>query len=83
LVFATQTDADTDADAPFAFISNGNIIINGEGTLQVVDMTGRVIRCTDGVHTVSTNGMPAGVYVLRLIDGDVIRTQKMVIQTQP
>lgn len=80
LVFATQTDADTDADAPFAFISNGNIIINGEGTLQVVDMTGRVIRCTDGVHTVSTNGMPAGVYVLRLINGENSKTQKIVIQ---
>ena len=80
LVFATQTDADTDADAPFAFISNGNIIINGEGTLQVVDMTGRVIRCTDGVHTVSTNGMPAGVYVLRLIDGENIKVQKIVIR---
>ena len=79
LVFSICGDANGDNET-FAFISNGNIIINGEGTLQVVDMTGRVIRCTDGVHTVSTNGMPAGVYVLRLINGENSKTQKIVIQ---
>jgi hypothetical protein len=81
LVFSTVCeDADGDSDGTFAFISNGNIIINGEGTLQIMDVTGRIIRCTDGVHTVSTNGMTAGVYVLRLINGNDVKTQKVVIQ---
>ena len=80
LVFATQTDADSDADAPFAFISNGNIIITGEGTLQMMDMMGRVIICRDAPCHVSTNGMAPGVYVLRLIDGENIKVQKIVIR---
>jgi hypothetical protein len=64
----------------FAFISNGEIIVDGEGMLQVIDMTGRIIISKDGVHTVSTNGMTPGVYVLRLINGEIMKTQKIVIQ---
>ena len=87
LVFSICEDANGDNDgndAPFAYISNGEIVITtdmGDATLQIVDMTGRVIASYGG-HTrcVPTSGMPAGVYVLRLVDGDSVRTQKIVIQ---
>ena len=69
-----------DNNEAFAFISNGNIIVNGEGTLQVIDMTGRVIHSTDVARNVSTSGMSAGVYVLRLINGDDVKTQKIVVR---
>ena len=78
LVFAT---GDTDETDTFAFFSNGEIIVNGEGTLQVIDMLGRVIvQRRDGACTVSTQGMTAGVYVLRFINGDDVKTQKIVIE---
>ena len=64
----------------FAFISNGNIIVNGTGTLQVVDMMGRVVRCADVARNVSTNEMMPGIYVLRLISGNDVKTQKIVIE---
>ena len=63
----------------FAFISNGEIVIDGDGTLQVIDARGRGIHSGDAINRVSTSGMTPGVYVLRLIDGDTIRTQKIVI----
>ena len=82
LVFSANDEAD--GDAPFAYIdASGNIIITGDAgtaSLQIVDMMGRVICCTDGVHTVSTSGIPAGVYVLRLINGENVRTQKIVVE---
>ncbi|MBQ6770590.1 MAG: T9SS type A sorting domain-containing protein [Bacteroidales bacterium] len=83
LVFSRPADGPS-ARQTFAFISNGEIIIDGAETqnfasLQIVDMMGRVIVCRDGVHTVSTNGMAHGVYVLRLMDGENVRTQKIVI----
>jgi hypothetical protein len=82
LVFSTVCeDADGDSDGTFAFIdAAGNLIVNGEGMLQIMDVTGRMIRCTDGVHTVSTNGMTAGVYVLRLINGEDVKVQKIVVR---
>ena len=78
LVFSIREDAN--CDSAFAFISNGNIIVNGEGVLQVIDMTGRVIVSRDAARHVSTSGMTPGVYVLRLINGENVKTQKIVIQ---
>ena len=83
LVFSEPAD-ETSANRPFAFISNGNIVINETdargASLQVVDVMGRVVVSTGG-HTrcVPTAGMTPGVYVLRLIDGTDVRTQKIVI----
>ena len=78
LVFAVGSSAGSDT---FAFFSNGNIIVNGEGMLQVIDMTGRIVLSIGG-HTrcVPTTGMTAGVYVLRLINGEKVRTQKIVVE---
>ena len=75
-------DADGDNDV-FAHVNNGEIVLletcHG-ASLQIVDMAGRVIVCRDGVHTVSTKGMTQGVYVLRLITADGVKTQKIVIE---
>ena len=81
LVFSASGDA-CEPSGNFAFISNGNIIVNGEGTLQVVEVTGRVIVCRDASHAsaISTSGMAPGVYVLRLINGNDVKTQKIVIE---
>ena len=81
LVFSANGDANSaNTDVPFAFVNNGNIIINGEGILQIVDAMGRVVISGDAKHCVSTTGMAPGVYVLRLINGGDVRTQKIVIQ---
>ena len=80
LVFAA--DGSAAPDQSFAYYADGEIVIVGDtfnASLQVVDMTGRVIVCTDGACTVSTNGMAKGVYVLRLVNGTEVRTQKIVI----
>ena len=75
-----QEDGPSTGSGTFAFISNGNLIVNGEGMLQIIDVLGRVIVSRDGVHTVSTNGMTAGVYVLRLINGEDVKVQKIVVR---
>ena len=44
LVFSTQVPEPVEGtNQPFAYISNGEIIVNGERMLQVIDMMGRVI----------------------------------------
>ena len=86
LVFSICEDAN--GDNAFAFINNGNIVITdivgdaGTASLQVIDVMGRVIvsRKGDAINRVSTRGMTAGVYVLRLIYENDIRTQKIVIK---
>jgi hypothetical protein len=79
LVFSVCGDANDDDEA-FAFINNGNIVINGEGMVQVVDVMGHILVSGDAMNRVSTGGMVPGVYVLRLINGNDVRTQKIVIR---
>ena len=70
----------------FAYISNGQIIIMGvtdacDASLQVIDMMGRVIVSVGGrTRCVPTNGMTPGVYVLRLINGNDVKTQKIIVR---
>ncbi len=80
LVFAVGSSTGSDT---FAFISNGNIIVNGEGTLQVFDVLGHQL-VTKQLSTLnsqlSTLNYKSGVYMLRLINGDKVRTQKIVVE---
>ena len=82
LVFSASADANGDNEA-FAFISNGNLIVNGEGTLQVFDVLGHQL-VTKQLSTLnsqlSTLNYKSGVYMLRLINGDKVRTQKIVVE---
>ena len=81
LVFGAGESAGEAACEPFAFISDGEIILLGEGMVQVIDMTGRIITSVEtSYYGVSTNGMAPGVYVLRLINGDDVKTQKIVVK---
>ena len=80
LVFSNCEDAVGD-NTTFAYVNNGNIVVNEEGMLQIVDMTGRVVVSRSGrIQCVATAGMTPGVYVLRLITTDGVKTQKIVIE---
>ena len=48
--------------------------------LQVIDMTGRIVLSGDAINCVSTSGMVSGMYVLRLINGENVKTQKIVVR---
>lgn len=82
LVFA-KGYADLGNDFGF-FDANGNLMIlgiEGVATLQVMDVTGRVIidETFSGNYSKAINAS-AGVYMLRLIQGSKVRTQKVVVK---
>lgn len=66
--------------AMFAYVNNGNIVVNGEGTLQLIDMTGRVINTVEINGTQMIEKPSYGVYVLRMISGNEVKTQKIVVK---
>ncbi len=82
LVFNASNGDGNESEGGFAFVSNGQLIVNGEGTLQMIDMTGRIIVSRDASRHVSTTGIPAGVYVLRLINGENVKNQKIIIESK-
>ena len=74
---------DTNDDSDFAFYSNGSFVINNEGmaTVQVIDVAGRILKSEsiDGCASVNFNAAP-GVYMLRLVNGDNVKVQKVVVR---
>lgn len=78
LVFATGNGEDT-----FAFYSNGSFVINNEGeaTVQVMDVTGRMLssEAINGSASINVEGA-AGVYMVRLVNGENVRVQKIIVK---
>jgi len=81
LVFSEEATNEI-ADS-FAFVSNGELMINNSGnaTLQVMDLTGRLVS-TENIqdsYSMSLN-LSAGVYMVRLSNGNDVKTQKIVVK---
>ena len=69
-------------ETSFAFMTGDELVVTGEGVLQVFDVSGRLVASRElhGVQsTVSLPDVSNGVYVLRLTEGKQSRVQKMVI----
>ena len=79
LVFATGNASDDN----FAFYSNGSFVINNEGnaTLQVIDVNGRILKSEsiNGCANLNVNAA-SGVYMIRLVSGDSVKVQKVVMR---
>jgi hypothetical protein len=80
LVFATGNN---DNDDNFAYYSNGTWVINNDGkaNVQVVDVTGRILsnEQIEGCYSLNFNAAP-GVYMIRLVNGDNVKVQKVVVK---
>lgn len=81
LVFAEE--ATNDIADNFAFVSNGQLMVNnsGEAILQVMDVAGRILS-TERIHDSygKSLGLSAGVYVVRLSNGHDVKVQKIVVR---
>jgi uncharacterized repeat protein (TIGR02543 family) len=84
LVFGPSTGSGTEGSTSFAYYADGEIRLTEPcqgASLQIVDMTGRVVATRSGrIQCVPTSGMTPGVYVLRLVTADGVRVQKMVVR---
>jgi hypothetical protein len=67
----------------FAFFNQGNLIVNGTGHFEVVDVLGRVVYATELTDTQNTVSLPSnvrGVCMLCFTRNNETKVQKMVIQ---
>ena len=65
----------------FAYQNNDDIIVNGEGTLQVFDIMGRFVGSyeVNGTKRLSASQFSNAVYIFRLIGNETL-TQKIVVR---
>jgi hypothetical protein len=79
----TAVDENVDGDGTFAFFDGSAWIVEGKGMLDVVDVQGRTLfseRLVNDKNRVSLNGVAAGVYLLRVSDGNDTMVQKIVVR---
>ena len=64
----------------FAYVSGEELIINAEGTIQIIDMMGRVVM-TEEYHNGSINigDLDNAAYLIRCINENGVNVQKLVI----
>ena len=83
LMYGVETGVSEGDVANFAYFNGCQWVVNnsGEATLQVVDAMGRVLstKTINGNAEVSIN-QTAGVYMIRLINGNTLKTQKVVVR---
>lgn len=83
LVFSVSGEAGGDNES-FAFYNGSAWVITngGEAILQIIDVTGRILcsETVSGNATISTGNLSAGVYVMRLVNGEGVKTQKIVVK---
>ena len=80
LLFAAANE-ETAENESVGFIINGQFqSIIGQGLLQVIDLNGRILRSANEMDCIGLDGLTAGVYVIRFITANSVRTQKIVVE---
>ena len=87
LLFTGNNDesSNNNTTETFAYICNGDIIISdieGSGNVYVYDIMGRPVltRNANGNANIPTSSLSDGIYIIRLIDDNGIKTQKITIK---
>ena len=83
VVFKSDKNGD-EIEGNFAFFNGNEWVVNGEGTLQLIDVMGRVLYSEylpGETSRVQLGDFAKGVYMLRLVSNNkVIETQKIIIE---
>ena len=80
LTYDTSID-EVEINEIFAYQNGSDIVVNGEGTLQIFDAMGRLVETKEihGVETFSRTTLQTGLYILRLV-GNNVKTQKIIVR---
>ena len=76
---STYSTDNSEIISTFAWQNGNDIMVNGEGELQIFDVTGRMVINTMINGTEAINITSKGIYVMKLV-GDEVKTQKIVVR---
>ena len=78
--YSDEPSSESDEDSKtFAWQNGSELIVNGEGILEVYELSGRLVVKTNINGVAVVNDLKKGIYVLRLTD-NYIKKQKIVIR---
>lgn len=80
--FIVRLGENSGSDNDFAYQNGSDIVISGNGELQVFDVMGRLVtkQYINGVGTWHSSSSENGVFILKLVNGNNVKTQKIVVR---
>ena len=69
-------------DGNFVYQSGDELIVEAEGTIQIIDVMGRMVYNNDvesSNNRINVSNLKGATYIVRNISENVVRTQKIVI----
>ena len=78
-----ENPEDPEHGTNFAFFDGSDWIIDGKGPLALVDITGRILYATElsgENNRINFDRFARGVYILRLVEGKTVKTQKIILR---
>ena len=69
-------------DKNFVYKSGDELIVNAKGTVQLIDVMGRIVYSSDIVndnHRINISNFDNAAYIIRVVNTNEIKTQKIVI----
>ncbi|MBQ8761524.1 MAG: T9SS type A sorting domain-containing protein [Bacteroidales bacterium] len=72
----------TTDNSHFVYVSGDELIINAEGTIQIIDMMGRVVYSNDVANDnnrIDVSGFNKAAYVVRVINEKEVKVQKVIL----
>ena len=79
--FTFKSDVETESKI-FAYQSGDELIIEDEGTVQLFDVTGRMLHISDVKsrgERINVGQLNKAAYILRLVNGEGVKVQKVII----
>ena len=70
------------ANSHFAYVSGEDLIINAEGTIQIIDVMGRIVYSNDvrsDNNRINVSGFTNAAYLVRCINGNDVKVQKIIL----
>ena len=81
MVFTTSDGSNDINSDTFIYQNDDQLIVTGEGTLQVYDVMGRFVASyeVNGTKIISASQFANAVYIFRMV-GENVKTQKIVVR---
>ena len=83
IVFRQTTGVEENQQQSFCFVKDKMLCFNteGQGQLTITDALGRVVKSVDRKgNAIPIHDLQAGIYIVRLVCGNVVMTQKVIMQ---
>ena len=81
-VLKIRQQSKVDNQSHFAYMSGNELIIEAQGLIQIFDVMGRIHysdEMTDDKNRIDLSSYMSGTYMVRVVDGDNVRTEKIVV----